>query len=88
MNYEGYSVIVTGTLAGVIVGGAFIMGGDVIGGIFAALCAFVIGAAAFSKACDAIETYKAIQRWERHRAKKVDFVVGKPVDGMPGYVEV
>lgn len=88
MNYEGYSTVMTGTLAGVITGAAFFAAGDFVGGTFAALCAFVIGAAAFIRIVNAIETYKAIQRWERHRAKKIDFKLGDPVPGMPGYYEV
>lgn len=88
MNFEGYSTIVTGTLAAVITGAAFFAAGNYVGGCFAALCAFVIGAAAFVRAVDAIETYREIQKWERHRAKKIDFKLGNPVEGWPGYFEV
>lgn len=88
MNYEGYSTICTGTLAAVITGAAFFAAGNYVGGVFAALCAFVIGAAVFNRICEGIETYKRIRKWERHRAKKVDFRLGEPVKGMPGYYEV
>ena len=87
MNYEGYSTIMTGTLAAVITGAAFFAGGNYVGGCFAALCAFVIGAAAFIRVVDAIETYKSIQKWERHRAKRINFELGEPVIGWPGYYE-
>ena len=78
----------TGTLAGVITGVAFFAAGNYVGGIFAALCAFVIGAAAFTYAVDAVETYQSIQKWERHRAKRIDFKLGDPVKGAPGYYEL
>lgn len=88
MNYEGYSTVMTGALASVITGAAFFAAGEIVGGIFASACMFVIGAAAFNRVCQAIETYKSIRRWERHRAKKIDFKLGDPVPGMPGYYEV
>lgn len=87
MNYEGYSAAVTGALAAVITGAAFFAGGNYVGGIFAALCAFVIGMGTFVRVTDAIETYKSIQKWERHRAKRINFELGEPVKGWPGYYE-
>lgn len=88
MNYEGYAAACTGVITGLIAGFIGIMVGDVIGGLFSGVCFFVFGMAAFSKVADMIETYKAVEAWERHHSKNVDFRIGRVVPGAPDYVEV
>lgn len=88
MNYEGYAAGTTGAIAGIIGLFSGIICNDVIGGMFAGACLFVIGVGAFVRVTDAMKRCKAIQAWERHHSRNVDFRVGRPVKGMPGYVEV
>lgn len=88
MNLEGYAATMTGVVFGLIAGGVGIISGDVVGGLFSAVCFFVFGVYAFLKVTDVYKNYKAICRWERHREKQIDFKIGRPVQGMPGYVEV
>lgn len=88
MNYEGYAAACTGVITGLIAGFIGIMLGDVIGGMFSGVCFFVFGMAGFAKVTDAVKRYKAIQAWERHHNRNVDFRVGRPVKGMPDYVEI
>lgn len=88
MNLEGYSAAATGVITGMTGLFAGVIGNDLIGGIFAGVCLFVIGVGAFVKVTDAIRRYKAIQAWERHHNRNVDFRVGRPVKGMPDYVEI
>ena len=88
MNYEGYAAGATGVITGMIGLFAGIIGNDLIGGIFAGACLFVIGVGAFVKVTDAVKRYKEIQAWERHHNRNVDFRVGRPVKGMPDYVEI
>lgn len=88
MNYEGYAAMATGTITGLVAGFTGILAGDIVGGMFSAVCFFVFGLAAFVKVAEMIETKKAIEAWERHNKKDIDFRVGRPVKGMPGYVEV
>lgn len=88
INLEGYAAAATGVIAGMVPVFAGVMTGDIIGGLFSGLCFFVFGMAAFSKALDAIETRKAIEAWEKHHRRNIDFRVGRPVKGWPGYVEI
>lgn len=88
MDYKGYAAMASGVITGMIAMFTGILFGDVIGGIFSGVCFFVFGMAAFSKVSDMIETYKAVQAWERHHSREIDFRVGRPIPTMPGYVEV
>ena len=87
MNYEGYAAGATGAIAGIIGLFSGIICNDVIGGMFAGACLFVIGVGAFVRVTDAVKRYKAIQAWERHHSKPVDFRIGRVVPGAPDYVE-
>ena len=88
MNLEGYAAVATGTITGLIAMFTGILLGDVVGGVFSGVCFFVFGMAAFIKASEAIENYKAVRAWERHHNRNIDFKVGTPIPTMPGYIEV
>ena len=56
--------------------------------MFSAGCMMVIGPGIFLQIVDLIEQKRLRKARKAHKRKQVDFVVGKPVPGMPGYYEV
>lgn len=92
MNYnelELAAAIATGTAAATLCGlFEYIYGYDLIEIAFGAVCLFVIGAGAFLAVADRISEDREKRARKRHRRKPVDFRVGRPVKGMPDYLEV
>ena len=56
--------------------------------IFSAGCMMVVGPGIFLQIVDMIEQKRLKKARKAHKRKPVDFVVGTPVAGMPGYYEV
>lgn len=92
MNYnelEFAAAVATGTAAATMCGLLEYIGGyDLIEITFGAVCLFVIGAGAFLAVADKVSDDREKKARKRHKRKQVDFRVGRPVAGMPDYLEV